>query len=62
MTPIHRMWINCPSDLQEFHKLHGTNVLAYREGEGMYRVYFLSGTVVSQQMPYYSLSNGWLSS
>lgn len=30
---IQRMWINQPSELQILHHLHGTNVLAVREGK-----------------------------
>jgi hypothetical protein len=56
-----RMWINQPSTLQPFHKLHGTNVLAAREQgtDRVRRVYFLSGDVISQQMPRQALSEGW---
>ena len=56
-----RMWINQPSKLQEFHDLHGTNVLATDEPymNGTARIYFLSGSVVSQLISYNCLSNGW---
>lgn len=57
---LKRMWINQPSTLQPFHHLNGVNVLAYRETENTYRVYFLSGDVISQQMPGLALSDGWL--
>ena len=56
-----RMWINQPSNLQHFHYLHGTNVLAMDEpySNGTARIYFLSGSVISQNIPYNCLSNGW---
>lgn len=54
-----RMWINQPSSLQIYHPLHGTNVLAYREYDDTYRVYFLSGPVISQQVTGDALSKGW---
>ena len=57
---LKRMWINQPSTHQPFHHLNGTNVLAYRETENTYRVYFLSGDIISQQMPALALSEGWL--
>lgn len=58
---IQRMWINQPSTSQPLHKLHGTNVLAIREGDG-WRIYFLSGAVISQQAPFDTLSDGWTQS
>lgn len=57
---IQRCWINQPSANQPLHHLHGTNVLAYREGESTYRVYFLSGPVISQQVPVNAISKGWV--
>jgi hypothetical protein len=56
---IQRMWVNQPSSLQQFHNLHGTNVLAVEECVGTMRVYFLSGDIVSQQMPASALSLDW---
>ena len=55
-----RMWINQPSTLQPLHKLNGTNVLAVRQDNGNYRIYFLSGPVVSQDCPRLCLSDGWI--
>lgn len=55
-----RMWINQPSSLQPHHALHGVNVLAVHEYGDTFRVYFLSGSTVSQQMLRRTLSNGWL--
>lgn len=55
---IQRMWINQPSSLQPLHNLHGTNVLAVREGTD-WRIYFLNSDVISQQAPLTSLSEGW---
>jgi len=57
---LKRMWINQPSSLQPLHHLHGTNVLAYREYGNTYRVYFLSGSIICQQVPGLALSDGWL--
>ena len=54
-----RMWVNQPSTLQPLHHLHGTNVLAVHEYEHTYRIYFLSGDVISQQCNGASLSKGW---
>jgi streptomycin 6-kinase len=58
---IARMWVNQPSTLQPLHSLHGTNVLAAPEGEGLFRIWFLAGEVVSQQAPRAALSSGWRS-
>lgn len=55
---IKRMWVNQPSTHQLLHSLHGTNVLATREGDG-WCIYFLVGNVVCQQAPHNSLSEGW---
>lgn len=64
ITPIElfprRMWINQPSTLQPYHNLHGTNVLAVREYDDTWSVFFLSGEIVSQQVPGSSLSKGWI--
>jgi hypothetical protein len=57
------MWINQPSKLQPHHNLHGTRVLAIQEGiigEGIYRIYFLSGPVISQRISGRALSEGWV--
>lgn len=53
------MWINQPSTLQPLNKLHGTNVLANITQESSVRVWFLSGDVVSMQLPRICLSRGW---
>ncbi len=55
---LKRMWINQPSTLQEFHRLHGQNVLLDVERE---TIYFTSGPVVSMQIPLSVLSPGWAS-
>jgi putative component of toxin-antitoxin plasmid stabilization module len=57
-TVIERMWINQPSTSHPLHHLHGVNVLAIEEGDA-YRIYFLSGAVVSQVATKSSLSKGW---
>lgn len=54
-----RMWINQPSSLQVLHTLHGTNVLATMEGQDCC-IYFLKGTVISQQVERSWLSEGWV--
>lgn len=59
MTLPVRMWINQPSTLQPLHKLDRTNVLAVEDGDRVMRVYFLSGPIVSQQVPRNALSPGW---
>ena len=56
---MERMWINQPSRMQSFHHLHGVNVLARHDTYKAHRVYFLSGDVVSQQIPITALSFGW---
>jgi hypothetical protein len=49
---IKRYWINQPSTMQPLHHLHGTNVLAIYEYYGSTsKVYFLSGEVISMQVP-----------
>jgi hypothetical protein len=55
-----RMWVNQPSTLQPLHHLHGTNVLAVAEYNGVYRIYFLTGKIVSQQCLSLCLSSGWI--
>lgn len=60
LQSVQRMWINQPSTLQPHHSLHGQRVLAMPEPKSvMWRVYFLSGDVVSQQIPESALSPGW---
>lgn len=54
-----RMWINQPSASQPLCCMHGTRVLAVRETETVYRIYFLWGPMVSQQAPALCLSDGW---
>lgn len=54
-----RMWINQPSTSQPNHPLHGTHVLAVREDINTMRVYFLKGSVISQQIAPEHLSEGW---
>lgn len=59
MAEINRMWIDQPSTLQKFHNLHGTLVLAERENKTTWRVWFLTGDIISQQFPLGILSDGW---
>lgn len=55
-----RAWINQPSTLQPLHRLHGTQVIAYVEKYHLVsRVWFLSGTVISMNVPTIVLSMGW---
>lgn len=56
---LQRMWINQPSTHQPLHHLHGVNVLAHREYGETFRIYFLTGAVVSMQAFRNSLSKGW---
>jgi hypothetical protein len=60
MRQLKRMWVNQPSTSQPLYKLHSTNVLYDEEEE---RIYFLSGDVISQDIPTnpLGLSKGWLS-
>jgi hypothetical protein len=51
---LKRMWINTPSALSVLYHLHGMNVLA----DGT-RIYFLSGPVISMEVPLSVLSRGW---
>lgn len=57
---MRRMWINQPSTFQPLHKLHGVLVLAAHESNTLARAYFIEGDVISQQIPWTSLSEGWL--
>lgn len=52
-----RMWINQPSTLQPLHRLNGANVLAVVENDATYKIYFLSGPVISQQCSKLCLSD-----
>lgn len=54
-----RMWVNQPSTLQPYHKLHGARVLGVHEYESTFRIYFTEGAVVSQQILACALSEGW---
>jgi hypothetical protein len=54
-----RAWINQPSENQPLHRLHGQNVLAIREREGIARVYPTSGQVESLEVLENCLSSGW---
>ena len=57
-TDIKRAWINQPSTQQPLHHLHGTEVLAATDTPETYRVYFLDGPVISQQVPRAALAFG----
>lgn len=61
MNKIKRMWVNQPSTLQPYNHLHGTNVLATEEvWHETTRIYFLEGSVISQQIATIALDPGWL--
>ena len=54
-----RCWVNQPSTLHRLHCYHGARVLAVHDYDAIARVYFVSGNVVSIQMPWAALSLGW---
>lgn len=57
---LKRMWINAPSTIQDFHRFHRTNVLVDYENSyytSTARVYFLSGPVISMEIPRNILSD-----
>ena len=54
-----RMWFNQPSTLHPLHKFHGVRVLACPDTDRTSRAYFLSGDVISMQVPRETLSDGW---
>lgn len=56
---LRRCWINQPSSLQPLNSLHGLNVLSVPDGEAGDRIYFLSGDIISMQVPKGVLSDGW---
>jgi hypothetical protein len=56
---VERKWINQPSKDQPYHNLHGTRVLATAETATVARIYFLEGAVISQQISWLALSDGW---
>ena len=58
--PGSRYWINQPSKHQQFHKLHGINVIGIQKKDPkITRIYFLSGAVISQDILTNALSEGW---
>ncbi len=58
---LERMWINCPSKLQEHHSLHGMNILVDLSecDRGFVRIWFTTGEVISMIFPKRHLSKGW---
>ena len=56
MKRMIRKWINQPSTLQPYHKLHGVRVLFDPDNN---IVYFTEGAVISQQIDPLALSDGW---
>jgi hypothetical protein len=59
VTNLRRAWINQPSTQQEHHDLHGRRVLAAEDRDGVSRVFFTEGPVVSMELRSTSLSDGW---
>lgn len=55
-----RMWINQPFELQPLNSLHGQNVLAIHDFGSLMKIYFLHGSIESQQIPLNCLSMGWI--
>ncbi len=60
INDVVRAWIDQPSTLQAYHHMNGTNVLARDDGNGMAKVYFLSGDVISSRVSLNVLSAGWV--
>ncbi len=58
-SPVTRMWFNQPSTFHQFHQYHGVDVLATIENENSYRVWFLSGPIISMVVNKNALSHGW---
>lgn len=54
-----RVWVNQPSTLQTYHKLHGQRFLAVHEYDDTFSIYYLSGEMWSQQITRAALSLGW---
>lgn len=66
MIGLRRMRVDQPSTTQDWHHLHGLNVLAVpynavpaTQYPLYWRIYFLSGPVESQVIPGRALSKGW---
>jgi hypothetical protein len=62
MDKVKRAWINQPSTSQDYHSLHGKNILVEvpkNKDEIWLRAYFLDGDVVSQFINKNALENGW---
>lgn len=57
---LRRFWINQPSTMQDYHKLHGVNVLANPGTNKICDCYFVSGNLISQRIHKLALSPGWL--
>lgn len=54
-----RVWVNQPSKLQDYHHLHGQQFIAVHDYDNTYRIYFLNGSVISQQITEDALVPGW---
>jgi hypothetical protein len=54
------MWINQPSSLQPFHRMHDIRVFAELVRDDDYpTIYFLTGELESQVVHRLALSDGW---
>jgi hypothetical protein len=60
---LKRMWINQPSTLQKYHKLHDVNVLVedIPKREKYTRIFHISGIVHSEEVDSNILEDGWRS-
>jgi hypothetical protein len=58
---LRRYWINQPSGLQEFHKLHGQKVIVDESSikDGWCRCAFIEGDVISMNIRTEAISPGW---
>lgn len=57
---MERMFVNQPSTNQDFHHIHGLNVIAdYKPNEHSSRCWPVKGEVISLQIPNICLSKGW---
>lgn len=57
---MERMFINQPSSSDSLHSMHGVKVLVEGGGRGFIaRVWPVSGSVVSLEIPRYYLGRGW---
>lgn len=53
---IYRAWINQPSTLQPFHKMHGAKCIVVDSGDGWVEAWFVEGPLHMTEMPRDALS------